>query len=798
VCAADRYGPRRRCELLARLNAKQRKTRCDPSLPRCEPCERSNAHCEYFDSTKNRTISRTYITALQDTVRRLHDELKTLKKEEEEHVPDHEAMARGAGLVRFSEHDEHRFLGPSSGIAITRFVMEFAKQNSARRTIKDVVPYQAAQEIKQKFDAESSKPTSKVYPLISSVAAPDLPHRDLMNRLVEIYMVKAQYMLPLLHEPSFRRDLQAVYDGSDDPTLNFQVRLVVAISMQKLDTQYAGLADSYYLAALPFLTGAVRRMDLSTLQCFALIAQYSLLTPTRTAAYWVVGIAAKLCQELGLCEEETILRPPSGARPNALEIDMRRRLFWIITSMEYGLSHSLGRPSAFGVTVDNINVRFFEQCDDRFISPDGLLPGHHPIMKKCIAIHFFKMRLLQAEIRRTLYLRKRESPVSDTDPWFHDMLARIDDWVRTCPKNDEGSGLSETWFIGRKNTMIVFMYRPSPQIPTPSFHAAQCCYDAAVFNIKLQKRQVEARLIDITWIFTQAIFMALNTVLWSLSYLPIRQQHSLEEVQGHIRDALKAIDLCADRWPGVRSAQQLYDNLVVGCLKAYETDKLVADSPGSDYVSATTTQDVSSAASQFANSPASTTATSLYGAQSPQSIHSTHAVGPPPPPSHAFKKAAHDYVDHLKQGLPPGSMSSTGPGGPTLAGPHLTTSVPDLAVPAPSLHYSLPSFDLQNSAGFIPTTSGGPSNWAVPALMSDVVIGPPGPPTFDYDGLPWLASFGDEYSRSMHHSYPATYQMQSLSQQQQTELMASLERSQLPDLSSLISDATTFYTAHFP
>jgi len=354
-------------------------------------------------------------------------------------------MARRAGLVKFSETDESRFLGPSSGIAITRFVMEFAKQNTARRTIKEVVPDIAAKEIKDKFDVESAKPTSKIYPLISSVAAPTLPNRDLMEGLLDIYMVKAQYMLPLLHEPTFRQDVEKVYAGSSDCTLNFQVRLVIAISMQKLDTQYAGLADSYYLAALPFLTNAVHKMDISTLQCFALIAQYSLLTPTRTAAYWVVGLGAKLCQELGICEERTIEKSSSGTRYDTLEVDMRRRLFWCITSMEYGLSHSLGRPSAFGVSVDNIDVSFFEQCDDRYISTEGVLPGHHPIMKKCIAIHFFKMRLLQAEIRRTLYLKKRVSPVNEDDPWFQKMIKRIDDWVRECPKNDEGSGLSEAW-----------------------------------------------------------------------------------------------------------------------------------------------------------------------------------------------------------------------------------------------------------------------------------------------------------------------------------------------------------------
>ena len=768
----------------------QRKTRCDPTLPRCEPCERSNALCEYFDSAKNKTLPRTYITSLQNTVRRLNEELKALDKDDE-YEPDHETMATEAGLVKFSENEESRFLGPSSGIAITRFVMQFAKQNATRRTIKAVVSHHAAAEIKHKFDMESHKPTSKVYPLISSVAAPDLPNRDLMDRLVDIYMVKAQYMLPLLHEPTFRNDLEAVYNGSKDPTLNFQVRLVVAISMQKLDTQYAGLADSYYLAALPFLTDCVQKRDLSTLQCFAMIGQYSLLTPTRTAAYWVVGMAAKLCQELGLCEEETIDKPPSGSRPNFLEVDMRRRLFWIITSMEYGLSHSLGRPSAFGVTVDNINVRFFELCDDRFITPDGLLPGHHPIMKKCIAIHFLKMRLLQAEIRRTLYLRKRDAPVNDQDPWIHDILRRIDEWVSNCPKNDEGSGLSEAWFHGRRNTMIVFIFRPSPQIPSPSFDAALRCYDAAVFNIHLQKRQVEAKLIDITWIFAQAINMALNTVLWCISYPGLRQLHPLEEVRGHVQAALTAIEMCADRWPGIRSAIQLYENLIQGCLKAYETDR-VGESPYSDYVSSAA-QDVSSSASQAAHSPASTN-TSMFGPQSPQSVHSSQTV--PSITSHAFKNAANGYVDHTKHSplqavSVPASSSSQPPA------QYYTTASPQVTIPATTMHYSLPGFDMLNSS-FVPTTTAGMTQWTPMTTASAVNTGYARSPDFNYT-QPWLASFGDQYSRYFHQGYgPSANQMESLSQQQQSELMASLEQSQLPDVSNLVSDATTFYTVGLP
>lgn len=55
--------------------------------------------------------------------------------------------------------------------------MELAKQNTESRTIKEVVPDAKAAQILDRFVQESAKPTSKVYPLISDVAAPTLPSR---------------------------------------------------------------------------------------------------------------------------------------------------------------------------------------------------------------------------------------------------------------------------------------------------------------------------------------------------------------------------------------------------------------------------------------------------------------------------------------------------------------------------------------------------------------------------------------------------------------------------------------------
>lgn len=123
----------------------------------------------------------------------------------------------------------------------------------------------------------------------------------------------------------------------------------------------------------------------------------------------VVGLATRLCQELEITSEAAIAA--ASSKTNAVEIDMRRRLFWVITSMEFGLAHILGRPSGFGTGPDDIDVQFFHEVDDQFITESGAKPGSPTSVKKQIAIHFFKMRLHQAEIRRKLFLRKREEPV---------------------------------------------------------------------------------------------------------------------------------------------------------------------------------------------------------------------------------------------------------------------------------------------------------------------------------------------------------------------------------------------------
>lgn len=133
---------------------------------------------------------------MREKIKSLHNDLARVESQID-HSPDPELMVRGGGLIKFKENDESRFLGPSSGIAITRFVMEMAKQNTDTKSIKEVVNDTTAQQIKHVFTAESQKPTSKIYPLISSIAQPDLPRRELTDRMVELFMAKGNTFVTL-------------------------------------------------------------------------------------------------------------------------------------------------------------------------------------------------------------------------------------------------------------------------------------------------------------------------------------------------------------------------------------------------------------------------------------------------------------------------------------------------------------------------------------------------------------------------------------------------------------------------
>ncbi|KAF9873756.1 hypothetical protein CkaCkLH20_08866 [Colletotrichum karsti] len=591
--------------LTACCRCRQRKTRCDPTLPRCLPCERAGSICEYFDTSKGKKINRNYVIKLQEKVRALEAELRQYTDEDVEFSHIDEDMVRPGGLVKLGDTDETpRYLGPSSGIAMTRLLVQGAKLFTDSKRISELIPEVRARRMTRMQSIVMTRDRKKSYPMISAHPANTLPTRPIANKLVDVFCQRSQVFWPTLHEKQFLDDLEAVFAGDQDPYKNLIVRMVFAISLQKLDPQYAGLADSYYLAAMEHFEAVVRPKDLKSLQALALIGQYSLLTPTRTAVYYMVGLATRICQAEGLTDEKTISQ---GYSLDPLTLDMRRRLAYIITSMEAGLAHSMGRPNGFSKADDRMDVQPFATVDDEYITAEGVLQG--PTSEnKLVALHFFKMRMEQAEIRRVLYEKKRDEPKDESHPWFAKMEREIQNWIDSSPQSPSWC---RPWFTGRYHQMRIFLYRPSPQVPRPSARAASICFEGAAYIINLSKQQMEKAAVDITWVFLLNLYMSLNTLLWTISYPEIRQAHSREEVEDLGDQTLDILEQCTERWPGTAQAVQLYSIFAKACLQSYEARDTPILQPSSTF----------------------TTPPSLFDSNSPQGSENSASTAPTAAPT---------------------------------------------------------------------------------------------------------------------------------------------------------------------
>lgn len=130
-------------------------------------------------------------------MRQLEAELSQYTDDEGEYPHNHDDVVRPGGMVRLDETDETpRYLGPSSGIAMTRLLMEEAKRYTESRRIADLIPQVRARRVDPRDRMQSvvmggsiigPSGSRKSYPARSILPAPSLPSRETVDGLVRIF-----------------------------------------------------------------------------------------------------------------------------------------------------------------------------------------------------------------------------------------------------------------------------------------------------------------------------------------------------------------------------------------------------------------------------------------------------------------------------------------------------------------------------------------------------------------------------------------------------------------------------------
>jgi hypothetical protein len=323
--------------------------------------------------------------------------------------------------------------------------------------------------------------------------------------------------------------------------------------------------------------------------------------------------------------------------------------------------------------------------------------------------------------------------------------------------------------------MIVFLFRPSPQVPKPSVRSAIMCYDASAFNIKAQAKQLETGMVDITWIFLLSLFMAVNTILWTISYPEVRSLHSKRELEEHMEIALEVIDKCRERWPGTAATSHLYSKLAKACLRSYDS-KESSQAPSS--LSANSPSSLTDANSPSASEHSSTTTGSL--AHSQKTYHS------PPQFGYVFDQMPEqiptfDYSNTIQPSQPSFRSNSIFVSPPSLQSDRrFSYFPPDFAQPPTLPNAWNPASLISSESQFSISAAAGPVNHAIADPS--------------YFMQPSAFSFGPHlYSQP---SYGTDIRHGSLSQEQQIELMQSLETDGLTEIDNFMNMSAQQYENH--
>ncbi|KAJ5766237.1 Fungal specific transcription factor [Penicillium nucicola] len=533
---------------------RRRKSRCDKISPSCGPCRKVGTACKYVDRAKDR---REMVERLQRRLKQAeannsrlaarlaHSELGTSPQTEfgraSEPSPDPDvdqsAEDEDGGRDRGDEvmeevsflsrraGGEHHFLGSASGIPFANLVsttVEVTSRNCQKRASGPT--------------GIQSTPKSSALPFDAFFLPPERVARDLHRA----YFENDHLSYPFLHRGTAIDALNRAYADTQylerDSFAGFAFDMILAIataSVHKFDLESLPNAEGYQLRAAQRLHKVLEKGSIQALQAILLLGQYRMISSiqdTSSSMWHIVGIASRMCLELGLHREQVYKVPrgtgSSDTSQQLIAHEVRRRCFWCVVAMDRVVSITLGRPLA--IHLQDADVALPDPSLDAIVNhcesdTDQLPPT---FCRTALFVHIVRYRIICGDILSALHsgstrtqtdevpaLAARERLANELATWRRDTadLSLSDVDLSSTLPGDRSSFRTREWYEILYHNALLMLYRPSPGLSSASSRDAvvlQTIFVAAKQAITLYAHLHRSRRINYTWITLHSVFMA--------------------------------------------------------------------------------------------------------------------------------------------------------------------------------------------------------------------------------------------------------------------------------------------------
>ena len=592
----------------------RRKGRCDKQQP-CSSCAQANATCAYTDKVRQRRFTSDDVERVEKRLRQsearnrsLLSEVTRLKAAATTEQPGVSpagtdrsltAEARRADAVSEISYlsinaagERQPYLGSTSGVLFANLVRSSVDASVSRQP----TPPAAL--------SEGSADTS-----ISPASIPnhakrkqELPPEALAAKLMKSYFDHDAIAFPFLSASALLEILERFYhseiyyscQATAYETFVFNMTLAIATaSVYKYDWQMLPSAESHHARAMQELDQVLVHGGLESLQAILLLCQYrqgSSIKDNSASMWHLVGIAARICLELGLHRESAYpLINRSDADLAELQRyehqEVSRKCFWCLIAMDRVTSNILGRPLA--IRDEDIDALLPSDDDVSFNHPSALTMVGIP--RTAVFKSIINYRLLCGKVLTTLHRRRAPSMSTTEALTLRSGLAQeLEDWRLHLEElnlpDDSATNISErscffspVWFRVLYANAKLSIWRPCPLLADLSHDqdSLQNIYDSSIQAIIAYSALHKSRKINYSWIALQSIFMAGLSFLYSVSrHFRGKSNHHSTTACCLLREDPRAIDISqtsracsnvmvavAERWNALRHCHEVFDRL---------------------------------------------------------------------------------------------------------------------------------------------------------------------------------------------------------------------------------------------
>jgi len=327
-----------------------------------------------------------------------------------------------------NNNGETRYIGSSSGFSIfspkgIQWVNEKMGDNSFQRMISDV----------SIDDHKWTRWKPDVFgDLFRRTVFRDLPPKPEALSLLKDYFENFNCMFPLFHQPTFMHLVERQY--SSDPYqgsgwwASLNVALAIAYRLRVMSNLVPQEEDenswAYMKNAMAvFSELTMRNTDLLSVQALLGMALFMQGTPNPQPSFLLIATAIRLSHSIGLHKKGT------GFNLNPIEIEQRKRVFWIAYMLDKDLCLRSGRPPA--QDDDDMNVDLPDGDPE-----DGI--GNIPLADGKGKMNLFRamveLAIVESKVYKRLYATKA---TKQSDGELLNTIGELDqeleDWKDSIP-----------------------------------------------------------------------------------------------------------------------------------------------------------------------------------------------------------------------------------------------------------------------------------------------------------------------------------------------------------------------------